>query len=163
MELDLLCPYVVEIDEESGKYIFSTDSGGQFEVIFSDINAAFTDTFFEQHDCFTIDVFPSNTLPKGNTNNFVSTLKQIVLHFFKDSSRVMFYQCLTDGKESFRNRKFNFWFSMAEVDNILRKIDTVLTEKESIFHTTMIYHIENTNSTKLDNEFRNFIYEFTEK
>lgn len=132
-------------------------------MIFSSLNSAFTDTFFAQHDCYDISIFPVNELPKGNTSNFVETLKQIIFHFFEDKSRLLFFQCLTDGKEASRSRKFSFWYSMAHVDDLIKKIDTVISKGEHEFHQSMIYHTENINATYLETEFIKFIYEFREK
>lgn len=52
---------------------------------------------------------------------------------------------------------------MAHVDDLIKKIDTVISKGEHEFHQSMIYHTENINATYLETEFIKFIYEFREK
>ncbi len=131
---------------DNNVYIFTVQRGHTYEAKFKpsgylfDSSQPFVDSIFEM---VLLPVNPGvgQDLPLDAKTQ--PTVIAIVSHFFTQKERVLLYVCENkDGKGAARNRKFNQWFSLYNLDNHF-KFDFVISNGQERYLNSVIGRIDN--------------------
>jgi hypothetical protein len=135
MEIDY-SPYDFEkVDSEENIYLFDTDFGLSYEIIFKHTPYLFSSEKPYSNDTYEFSIIvienPNHTSPPFD-NRIGSTIARIFDEFYKtNGNTVSLYICAShDNRQQVRFRKFNAWFSTFH-DSKYFKIDSPLTDSES--------------------------------
>lgn len=143
-ELDLQSPYKVFLDLDSNSYYFQTDTGAQYDILFTDAKGIFSSTALEDSEVSNIVI---NKVKSGTGKRDIKislTIEAILEHFFKNTERILIYQCdNTDNKHVLRNRLFNAWFQNSSLKTTISKLDYVFESQAPSYYTSLIYHNQN--------------------
>jgi len=106
--INLHSPYRVWQTQEDSHYYFQTDTGIQYDILFS------PDTSIINSGAYTIDIVNRQHVISPVDVKLRQTITAIIEEFFEaNGNEVMLYVTETgDGKQMFRNRLFVRWFNL---------------------------------------------------
>lgn len=108
--INLHSPYRVWQTQEDSHYYFQTETGIQYDIVFS------PDTSIINSGAYTIDIINRQHVASRFDQKLRQTITAIIEEFFEaNGNEVMLYITETgDGKQMFRNRLFVIWFNTYE-------------------------------------------------
>lgn len=106
--INLHAPYRVWQTQEDSHFYFQTDTGIQYDIVFS------PDTSIINSGAYTIDIVNRQFVASPVDTKLKQTITAIVEEFFEtNGNETMLYITETgDGKQMFRNRLFVRWFNL---------------------------------------------------
>lgn len=122
-------PYEVNSEDGDSLY-FITDSGLLIEVAF-----AVDDMLIQQVPCYQVSVLNRKTLVQNRKSprdlKLRDTIVAILQEFFRANTDALLYICETgDGKQSMRNRLFDYWYRQAAANSNIVKTDAQILDAE---------------------------------
>lgn len=133
-------------------YLFTVQRGITYEVRFKP-----SGYLFENAQPFVDSVFEMVLLPinadvdqeKPLDARIQPTVVAIIRHFFIHKEKVLLYVCENkDGKGAARNRKFDQWFRIYNLDNHF-KFDFVITNGQEHYYNSVIGRLDNPYKTAI--------------
>lgn len=142
-ELNLPCRYRVFLNFTDNTYFFVTDTGAEYEILFTDGSALFSTTALECHEVYNIIINKIRAGTGRRDPEIAVTIEAVLEHFFSHRNRILIYTCdSADLKHLLRNRLFNSWFAKSHLKNSIVKLDHQFDNQDPVYFSSMIFHKE---------------------
>lgn len=142
-------PYKVERDEVTGSYDFVTYARVHISVYFD------VDYMMSSGLSYQLIIGNANHRSSPRDHRIRQTIFSIVEEFFSQNQAAILYICETgDGKQSMRNRLFNYWFEAYEFNSRFSIHTTCVIDEEGIPNfAALIVRNDNPLIVEIVNEF----------
>jgi len=147
--------YNYSFDESVSSYSFSTEKGAIYRVAFTNDytfnSISSTDEFENQYQLIVERVSDEKV---SHDPKIAATIGLIIVRFFetKINSLLCVYSD-EDGKEEYRFKTFDRWYSNSSAKDYILKEDRVLEVEYNgdvkLYYTSFLYHKENPNKDRL--------------
>lgn len=149
-QINTKSPYKVRAVPDSNFVSFITDYGVQYVMGFEkdNITMPFTETY-------QFSILNGNNKKSPRDSKVRDTIVSIIENFFVLNNEVVLYICETgDGKQSMRNRLFEYWFKHYKKNwNIMFLSSSVRDEEGMINYAGIILRNDNPRLKQIVNEF----------
>lgn len=149
-QINTKSPYKVRAVPDSNFVSFITDYGVQYAAGFEkdNITMPFTETY-------QFSILNGNNKKSPRDSKVRDTIVSIIENFFVLNNEVVLYICETgDGKQSMRNRLFEYWFKHYKKNwNIMFLSSSVRDEEGMINYAGIILRNDNPRLKQIVNEF----------
>ena len=143
-ELALPCHYKVSLNPTRNSYHYSTNTGAEYEVLFSQDNEIFSSTDLKNVNVYMLVISKTQNGTGKKDPEIRETVSAIMDHLFVEKNRVLVYVYDgNDGRELTRKRLFNMWLSRyANKGQIVNKHASISAE-EITYDAGIIFHTHN--------------------
>lgn len=159
LHFNSVAPYTITPSVPEGFYEFTTDFGVRYSIGFMPDDSIITSGAFQ----FIIS--NANHKASPNDDKVRKTVMCMIDEFFLNNNETLLYICETgDGKQSMRNRLFQYWFSQYDRKDDFTFLSSSITEADgTVNYATIIIQNTNPHLTEVISEFTETIKMFREK